>query len=112
MEKWFLKLDAIDNSKLKEILADIQKMPTREIQNARGEKVKEVYCNSNLVQSRAMLSLDTNDNLIGLLSEYFGCLPKIQFLAAWRTLKNEDELSEMFFHMDHHGPNLQSYSFT
>ena len=99
----FLKLDAIDENKIKEILSDIKQMPIRKIQNSRGELVKEVYCNSNLVESQALLSLATDNDLLSVLSEYFGCLPKIQYLAAWRTLKNEDELSEMFFHMDHHG---------
>ena len=102
-ESGFVKLDPLNNFQIDKILTQINEMPFKEVVNDRNEVVKNVYNNEDLVKSFELLSLATNDEIIGVLSEYFGCLPKIQYLAAWRTFDNDDELSEMFFHMDHHG---------
>ena len=99
----FVKLEPIDGLKVKSVKNEIKQMPFKKITNNRGEVVKHLYSNADLVQNFDLLSIATDDGLVGALSEYFGCLPKIQYMAAWETLKNDDELAEMFFHMDHHG---------
>ena len=99
----FVKLGPLDGSKIEEIKSEIRRMPFKKITNKRGEVVKHIYSNADLAQSTDLLSVATDDGLVRTISEYFGCLPKIQYLAAWETLKNDDELAEMFFHMDHHG---------
>ena len=102
-EYGFVKLEPIDGLKVKSITNEIRQMPFKKVNNKRGEVVKHVYSNADLVESFDLLSIATDDGLIRAISEYFGCLPKIQYLAAWETLKNDDELAEMFLHMDHHG---------
>jgi hypothetical protein len=102
-EDGFVELAPLDDLTISNITREIRQMPFKKIMNKRGEVVKHVYDNADLVQSTELLSVATNDGFVGTISEYFGCLPKIQYLAAWETLKNDDELAEMFFHMDHHG---------
>ena len=108
-ETGFVSFDSIDSSVIKTINTSLKNMPKKDILNSRGEVVKELYCNSVLSENQILLSLATNDKVLSILSEYFGCIPKIQYLAAWRTLQNEDELSEMFFHMDHHGHKFAKF---
>jgi hypothetical protein len=102
-EDGFIKLEPLARSKIENITREIRQMPFKEISNKRGEIVKHVYSNADLMKSVDLLSLATDDGLVRAISNYFGCLPKIQYLAAWETLNNDDELAEMFFHMDHHG---------
>jgi hypothetical protein len=44
-----------------------------------------------------------DSTVLTTLDKYFGCLPQIQYISAWKTYSNEHELAEMYFHMDHHG---------
>ena len=105
----FVSFDSLDSGLIETINTALRKMPKKDIFNSRSEVVKEVFCNSDLSENQTLLSLATNDKVLGTLSEYFGCIPKIQYLTAWRTLQNEDELSEMFFHMDHHGHKFAKF---
>ena len=105
----FLELGCLEATKFKEISTNLLKLPKKEIVNNKGIKTKEVYCNSDLSENHDLLKIATDDKIVGLLSEYFGCLPKIQFLTAWKTFHNENELSEMFFHMDHHGHKFAKF---
>lgn len=99
----YLNLAPIDNKSLKRIQQFFKGITTKEIFNKQGDKIKDLYCNSNLSENPDLLKIATNDQVLFLLSKYFGCLPKIQFMTAWKTYQNDHELGEMFFHMDHHG---------
>jgi hypothetical protein len=41
-------------------------------------------------------------DLLQIIEKYFGCAPKIQYLAAWKV-KEGVETNEMYFHPDRHG---------
>ena len=96
----------IKNLKAKEVKRlneDLIKLNKKSVFSSNGLLSKEVYSSKDLAETYSFLNIATDEELITLASQYFGCVPTIQFLTSWITYKNEEELNEMFFHMDHHG---------
>jgi len=66
--------------------------------------LKKVYESSDLVKDPEFLELALRDEVLGLVENYFQCIPKIAYVAAWTAYADSDQdLGEMSFHMDHHG---------
>lgn len=61
------------------------------------------YETEELASNIQFLSLAMDNEIISLARNYFGTPPKIAFLKAWKVNSGADDLSEMSFHMDHHG---------
>ena len=61
------------------------------------------YETEELASNIDFLSLAMDSEIISLARNYFGTPPKIAFLKAWKVNSGADDLSEMSFHMDHHG---------
>ena len=71
--------------------------------DSEGRVIKDYYNSADLAENYYFLKLATDYEIIKLVSNYLGCVPIIQYLASWITYKHDEELNEMFFHMDHHG---------
>jgi hypothetical protein len=66
--------------------------------------LKKIYEPADLVNDPAFLELALRDEVLGLAERYLQCTPKIAFVAAWTVYADsEQDVGEMFFHMDHHG---------
>lgn len=69
-----------------------------------GKLIKKIYDHQSLVQLPQVLSFATNGITIDLCTQFFHSEPSVAYIAAWETFANhEEDVSEMFFHMDHHG---------
>lgn len=93
----------LTSKEVEKLNQELTKFDKKSLYNSDGILSKEVFSSINLSENYFFLKLATNDSVIRLVSQYFGCIPTIQFLTSWNTYKNEEELNEMFFHMDHHG---------
>jgi len=96
----------MDNSQPSRIKIDEMTDALDEIdvnKNTNMSQKKISYETEDLASNVQFLSLAMDNEIISLARNYFGAPPKIAFLKAWKVNSGADDLSEMSFHMDHHG---------
>ena len=89
--------DKLEGSIVNKTLIDIDKLPSQ-----LGQNGKTSYKHEDLLKKGILLDYVFSTDLLSLIEAFFGCAPKIQYLAAW-TISEGIETNEMFFHPDRHG---------
>ena len=98
-----LNISDISPVKASILLEDLSTMRQKSIKSATGELQKIVYSQDDLASNYDFLSLASNKHVVEVATQYFGVPPIIAYLTAWKTFPSQNEVNEMFFHMDHHG---------